>query len=1080
MRKIVTDKTSRTLLRSAVLCGVSTLAVVAMAGPALAQTTTQTTTSTTEASGPPKAKDDSTVVVVTGIRASLQRSMNIKKNADGVVDGISAEDVGKYPDTNLADSLQRITGVSINRVDGEGEEITVRGFGPGYNSTTVDGRIMPATAIGVIGGGQGSDTAVGNTRAFDFSNIAADGVQQVQVYKTGRADIDSGGIGASINVTTLQPLAHPGQQATLTVDALGSDHPGLGTILQKKPVTPQISGSYQWTDDSGKFGVAAFGSYSDKTGTTREVTVNHWTVEPYGNTATEGTLLGSGSYQAGVTTINNAPTNPNQLVATPSDSRYSYSELDTKRTDGEVVLQWKPIEELTFTANAFFAKTQETEARSELTNWFSQSPYKSLTFDGNSVIDSAISVTDLVPADKDQDYENELRAVNTVVQSVGFKTKFQPTDKLSFVLDLASSKSATGGGNSNGTSSTTVSVAQEYVGSDTTIYGNLAPPQQYVTLNLNESPTGKQDIASISSGYSDEDFSKQSDIINQAKFDGHYQFNDDIELSAGIGYYKNTNQESQSQITGRFGDWSGTNPGDLAKYGGVDIKTFCMACQFTTLDLGPDGNTAYRFNAVTAFSNLAAYYGNTANFTPVLSTSTAAAAQPIYLNSFAHNLVQEAVSSAYVQYSMKTSLFSRPLDILAGVRYESTDVDVTAFQNIPTAIQWQQKNNFAIIQGSAIQPYSEKSSYDNWLPSLDLKMDVTDNVIGRISLSTTDARPQYSSMYATTSVGAPNNPSYLGAVPTASSGNPALKPLVSNNFDISGEWYYGKNSYVSLGFYYKEVHNFIGNGVTNTSLFGLTDPASGKAGTRSGDAVSALATLAGEGNPNAALNTNSMFVMTALVDQAAGNVSKAETEFNTLTAPSGVQYANFGAYEAAMFANYPVTGNSTDPLAIYQLSEPINNHTADIDGFEFAIQHFFWDTGFGIAASGTTVDGNVALNNAYNPNATTGQFALEGLSDTYNITGIYEKHGWSARLVYNWRAKYLTEANAAQNGGLYTASYGQWDATVNYNITPKLTASFEALNLNKGHVVEYIRVPTDVVFYQELDTRYEAGLRYKF
>eukprot|EP01035_Chromulina_nebulosa_P046446 gene46446-62921_t len=79
-------------------------------------------------------------VVVTGIRASLERSIAIKRDSTGIVDAISAEDIGKFPDTNLAESLQRITGVSINRRNGEGADVTVRGFGPQYNLVTLNGR----------------------------------------------------------------------------------------------------------------------------------------------------------------------------------------------------------------------------------------------------------------------------------------------------------------------------------------------------------------------------------------------------------------------------------------------------------------------------------------------------------------------------------------------------------------------------------------------------------------------------------------------------------------------------------------------------------------------------------------------------------------------------------------------------------------------------------------------------------------------------------------------------------------------------------------------------------------------------
>ena len=146
-------------LRIAILGTASTLALCA-AAPSFAQD-----------AAPPAAQDDSTVVVVTGIRGSLQRSMNIKKNATGVVDAITAEDIGKYPDSNLAESVQRIPGVSIDRVNGEGSKVTVRGFGPGCNLVTLNGRVMPTASIDLIGGG--NTFAMGGSRNFDFSNIAA-------------------------------------------------------------------------------------------------------------------------------------------------------------------------------------------------------------------------------------------------------------------------------------------------------------------------------------------------------------------------------------------------------------------------------------------------------------------------------------------------------------------------------------------------------------------------------------------------------------------------------------------------------------------------------------------------------------------------------------------------------------------------------------------------------------------------------------------------------------------------------------------------------------------------------------------
>ena len=118
---------------------------------------------------PAFAQEQIEEVVVTGIRGSLTSSMNLKRDAQGVLDGIVAEDIGKFPDTNLAESLQRISGVSIDRSSiGEGQRVTVRGVGPDFNLVLLNGRQMPASRI--------EDTVASNSRAFDFANLASEAV----------------------------------------------------------------------------------------------------------------------------------------------------------------------------------------------------------------------------------------------------------------------------------------------------------------------------------------------------------------------------------------------------------------------------------------------------------------------------------------------------------------------------------------------------------------------------------------------------------------------------------------------------------------------------------------------------------------------------------------------------------------------------------------------------------------------------------------------------------------------------------------------------------------------------------------
>lgn len=208
-------------------------------------------------------------VVVVGIRSSLVKSMDIKRNSYGIVDAITAEDIGKFPGTNLAESLQRIPGVSISRVNGEGSRVTIRGFAGGGNLVTLNGRMMPAADI--FGGGIGGGTSGAPSRAFNFANLASESVSSVEVYKTGKASMSTGGIGGTINILTMRPLEHPGFQATLAGKALMDTTNRVGN-----DVTPEISGLFSWTSDDSSFGIALSGSYQQRDSGASSATVNNW------------------------------------------------------------------------------------------------------------------------------------------------------------------------------------------------------------------------------------------------------------------------------------------------------------------------------------------------------------------------------------------------------------------------------------------------------------------------------------------------------------------------------------------------------------------------------------------------------------------------------------------------------------------------------------------------------------------------------------------------------------------------------------------------------------------------------------
>jgi TonB-dependent receptor len=194
-------------------------------------------------------------VVVSGIRQSLASSLNLKRNSDGIVDGIVAEDIGKFPDSNLAESLQRISGVSIDRQNGEGQKITVRGVGPDFNMVLLNGRQMPTSNLGDLNG-----------RAFDFSNLASEAISQLQVYKTSRAETPTGGIGATVNVITARPLDKLGTWSSIGIKALHdtSNNNLPGDDKASSSTTPEFSGIYSTTSKDGVWGVGISASYQER------------------------------------------------------------------------------------------------------------------------------------------------------------------------------------------------------------------------------------------------------------------------------------------------------------------------------------------------------------------------------------------------------------------------------------------------------------------------------------------------------------------------------------------------------------------------------------------------------------------------------------------------------------------------------------------------------------------------------------------------------------------------------------------------------------------------------------------------
>lgn len=1032
-------------------------------------------------------------IIVTGIRASLERAQDIKRNSDGVVDSISAEDIGKFPDTNLAESLQRITGVSINRVNGEGSQVTVRGFGPEFNLVTLNGRTIPG-ADAQIAGGDFNSIPGGASRAFDFSNLASEAVSGLDVYKTGSAAIPSGGIGATIDIKTARPLDNPGFNASIGVKGVVDT-----SVVEGSDVTPEINGVLSWTDPSEKFGVSLFGSYQERNSAAPSGTVFRW------QTFRAEDFLNNANFVGPDTVIQNAPTDPDQLVGIAIDSRLNFSELERERTNLSGVVQFAPNDNFTITADALYAKNDNNELRSEVANWFG-AQFTEVIFDTGQPVATAQSLTSTFINDdgefgKDVAFGQDVVATRDELTSFGLNLDWQATDNLRFILDGHVSSSEV---SPNARSEVAGDVSRLFVatnaasvsGQTQTFFPGQAPVQ-FQTLD-GANVDGVAGLAETDLGTTFQGASSrfQDNEVNEIDFKTEWRPDDDSKLTVGFNYRDQENQTLNTDFQQFLGFFGNPRP-DVAQIAPGVLQPFCVTCEFDDFPVGGTDETGLTFRPTSGD----ALIGLFDTFSPIYEQLNANGAVPEFSqvqfafpglnttlgqNGFTDSNIQEKILSLYAQYDSDFDIGGREARFSIGLRYEDTDLTSTANFSAPTLLTQTNDNDFILDSSTDTVPLSVENSYENFLPHANIAVDIRDDVVFRAAYSNTIARAGFGQLSAQVSgPGAPSGGSTaLGAPSTATQGNPQLIPIESDNFDVSLEWYYDDSSFVSVGAFHKVVDNFIGQGTVDSVLFpNLFDPSSGVAGSRSGDA---LQIIQDNGIPQ---NDQNLFLLTSLVD-SLGAAAAAQVFIDTVGTDGVVSsdantaevMALAAAAEAAGGALGVVSGNSTDAPVSFTVSQPVNSETATLSGIEIAGQHFFGETGFGLAGSYTLVSGNDAADLDVTAPVGSTQFALTGLSDTANITAIYEKHGISARVSWNWRDEFLASAN--RGGGfdtpIFVQAFDQFDANVSYDVTDNLVVSLEAINITGENFVTFGRSSSQVLFAQELAPRYLFGARYKF
>jgi iron complex outermembrane receptor protein len=755
-------------------------------------------------------------IVVTGLRGSLQRNLDIKRTSEGVVDAISAEDIGKFPDSNVAASLQRLPGVSIQRSGARGEAtgITVRGFGGDFNTTLYDGRRI--------------STGTGG-RQIDFSTVGSDFVGQLSVYKTPDVSVSSNSIGATVDISFPKPFDHPGFRVAGSASGTVQDRAG------KAVPTGGLLLSDTFANDT--LGVLADAIYTRHDTTSNRVSVSGW---PGGRYAP--------CQLAGSTAATCAPTAQGTPGAAASDQQtivgffpqqYVFDQEYTKdeRVDARIALQWHPSEDLMLTIDDNFSRQTITTDVYGVGMWFSQGSLRNVTLDKNG------QATNFIQAGTPTDFTSAINKQVLQTNQIGGNLKWDANEHLNINADVSYGQSwlnpdgnigsqngdiGYGGALGNvtglsilGDSNKAFPTLTNYgPAGDEAAYSNTGLIGSHVVVNQTQrnvdklkqgrlTATWKQDNLTLKVGgqFVDDTF----DFLNESTFTNNFW-----QAYAGYG--------------GPSGQGTGINPLPASLYQGSIstngfIPGFKGSLPPSLIKFNPAAYQAYLTSLGNPYAkNIPGFNypapGDTANG---LNGFTGNFDQAVDPGSVQH--INEQTWSLFFNASFQADVAGMPFHFNAGVRNENTHITSSGVGRLPTSITTSTADPTLLNVGFGdTTAISTRSNYSYLLPSMDAKLEVTDKLILRIDASRTLTRPTLSLLTPVLTVGAGQRVGALGAA----GGNPTLKPFLSDNFDAAAEWYYQRNSYFSVDFFLKNVSNFIVGGVTRQTINGVIDPTTGQ------------------------------------------------------------------------------------------------------------------------------------------------------------------------------------------------------------------------------------------------------------
>ncbi|CAN7488725.1 TonB-dependent receptor [Phenylobacterium sp. LjRoot225] len=684
-------------------------------------------------------------VVVTGIRASLQQSLETKRTAVAIVDSVTAEDVGKFPSTNVAEAITMIPGVTVDRQFGQGEKVSILGTDPALNRTLLNGQTVASADWFIL-------DAPGRT--FNYGLLAPQIVGRVDVYKSPEARIDEGSIGGTVIVNTRQPLDLKSPTIAAQFGYLYNDRSKKGDL--------QGSGMLSWKNKSETFG-AAF-SVSKATDQLRRDGL-----ESYGTIAASQWAGANAdnpvdSRNFGCTGACATTLSANLDARSPNAFGTSFFEQERDRTTYTTALQYKPNDRLELGFNwlkikATYDNTNQSMYAFQGNTWNSLGALTGLTVDDGVVTSAsfrnALSVFDV------QYREAEMNS-----DTYDFRGKWTGD---TWDLSGAAGISKADGG-------TKRQVFLEFLNwGDYTVDISGAPGKPG-SLTYASDTQGNPGSFVTDPGWSGNLVSKPThDEEKYAQADFGYDLNDVIKR-VQVGYKFRRHETSQS-------------------YAGISINGVSAPASLFSPSTAP-GNYLKGFDGVNdqmrdrfrINGDAMVQYVESGAWLPSggqLPTPSIFAAAEFTSGNWA---IQEDINAAYAQADIDAGKLRGNV----GVRIVRTDVDSAGYVCNPGAA----------CNGEADWTWqTTKKHYTNVLPSVNLVYSVRDDLLLRFAAAQVIARPNYADMT--------NYFWLSDSILNGGGGNPDLDPYKSSNFDVSVEWYFQPQAILAAEFFYKDISNYI-------------------------------------------------------------------------------------------------------------------------------------------------------------------------------------------------------------------------------------------------------------------------------